>query len=350
MSEPERKENIGGESQPSPDGEKRRHLSSAERQKIYMEKAAGRRRETLTRMERRRRRIIALSVSGVIAAVALAFGLWALFSRVVIPSSRYSKATELFAAGEYAAAMDAFDALGSYRDSGEYVKKCILEQARALAGRDDVVIGTSDSMPWFSYDADAEPGMLKFDAELYRGEGRVEVPDVFDGELVRGIAKRAFYRCDFLTSVSLPPSVRVISERAFFGCERLRSVELPDAVAEVGENAFADCVSLAGVKFGGGLVRVSQRAFDGCASLASVALPEGVCFIGYRAFAGCAALTEVSLPASLDTVEADAFVGCDAVERLSFAGSRARLDALFPESGEGLLAAKEIICTDGKTQ
>ena len=66
---------------------------------------------------------------GGIAAVALAVGLWALFSMYLIPESRYSKAMELYKSGSYAAAMDAFDAMDGYRDSDEYVKKCILEQA-----------------------------------------------------------------------------------------------------------------------------------------------------------------------------------------------------------------------------
>lgn len=342
----DRPENAPGVKNTAPEGAKR-HLTSAERQKLYMEKAEGKRREALTRQERRRRRIIALSVCGGIAAVALAVGLWALFAKVIIPESRYSDALELFGAGDYAAAMDAFDAMKGYRDSDEYVKKCILEQARDLAGRDDVVVGNTGSMPWFSFDGDTdEPGMLKFNAELYHGEGRVEIPDVFDGVLVRGIARRAFYRCDFLTSVSLPPSVRIISERAFFNCKQLASVELPAALTEIGESAFADCPALTEVKFGSGLVRISQRAFDGCISLASAVLPEGVSFLGYRAFAGCVSLKEVALPSTLETLEAQTFIGCDAIERVTFAGSRARLEALLKNEGSPLLKAKEIICTD----
>ena len=266
-----------------------------------------------------------------------------LISRVIIPENRYNKALSLFETGEYAKAMDAFDGMGDYRDSRDYVRRCILEQARALAGRDDVVTGTTADMPWFSFDPGDEAGILKFDAETYRGEGNVVIPDVFDGVLVRGIAARAFYRCDFLTSVSLPPSVRVIRERAFYGCEKLTSVELPAALTDIGEYAFGKCTALASVSFGGGSARLGQRAFDGCTALGVLTLPEGIGFIGYRAFGGCTGLTEVSLPASLETVEAQAFVGCESVKTLRYPGSRARLEAVLGEGGKPLLSAAEII-------
>ena len=297
-----------------------RHLTSAERQELYRERAEHRRRAELSEKEKKRRRIIIIAAVAAVVVTAAAVGLSMLISRVIIPENRYNKALSLFEAGEYAKAMDAFDGMGDYRDSRDYVRRCILEQARALAGRDDVVTGTTADMPWFSFDPGDEAGILKFDAETYRGEGNVVIPDVFDGVLVRGIAARAFYRCDFLTSVSLPPSVRVIRERAFYGCEKLASVELPAALTDIGEYAFGKCTAL-GV----------------------LTLPEGIGFIGYRAFGGCTGLTEVSLPASLETVEAQAFVGCESVKTLRYPGSRASLEAVLGEGGKPLLSAAEII-------
>lgn len=320
-----------------------RHLTSAERQELYRERAEHRRRAELSEKEKKRRRMIIIAAVAVVVVIAAAIGLSMLISRVIIPENRYNKALSLFEAGEYAKAMDAFDGMGDYRDSRDYVKRCILEQARALAGRDDVVTGTTADMPWFSFDTGDETGILKFDAETYRGEGNVVIPDVFDGVLVRGIAARAFYRCDFLTSVSLPPSVRVIRERAFYGCEKLASVELPAALTDIGEYAFGKCTALASVSFGGGSVRIGQRAFDGCTALGVLTLPEGIGFIGYRAFGGCTGLTEVSLPASLETVEAQAFVGCESVKTLRYPGSRASLEAVLGEGGKPLLSAAEII-------
>lgn len=321
-----------------------RHLTSAERQKLYRERAEHRRRAEASAKEKKRRRIIVLAAAAGVAFAALAVGLVLLISRVIIPESRYKNAVDLYDAGEYAAAMDAFDAMGDYRDSREYVKKCILEQARALAGRDDVITGTSADMPWFSFDTDDdEKGILKFDAEVYRGGGDIAVPDVFDGVLVRGIAVRAFYRCDFLTSVSLPPSVRVIRERAFYECPKLTAAELPDALTEIGEYAFGKCTALTAVSFGNGIRTIAQRAFDGCSALTLLSLPEGLTFIGYRAFGACAGLDAVSLPASLETVENQAFIGCESVKKLEYPGSRARLEAVLGEGGKPLLSAGEII-------
>lgn len=323
-------------------GEKK-HLTSAERQKIYMERAADKHHAALSAQERRKRRKVVLAVGGAIAAVLLIVGVWLLISRVIIPEGRYSSAIKLYEAGEYLEAMDAFDAMDGYRDSREYIEKCILEQARALSGREDVLYGTSETMPWFSLADDEGDGLIKFDEDSYTGGGDVEIPDVFDGVLIRGIATRGFYRCDFLTSISLPPSVRIISERAFYGCELLSSVTLPDSVSELGEYAFGKCTALSEVTFGTGLERIGQRAFDGCTALISVEVPNGVSELGYRAFGGCTALEYISLPSSIETVGTQCFTGCGSLKTVVYAGTRERLEELLQNSGDELSGANLVI-------
>ena len=48
--------------------------------------------------------------------------------------------------------------LGDYKDAAQIASTCITKNAQKLAGRDDVIIGTSASMPWFKID---ENGAIK---------------------------------------------------------------------------------------------------------------------------------------------------------------------------------------------
>lgn len=341
------RENAGGTSAaPGNDAEQnapRRHLTSAERQQLYRERAEHRRRATVSAEKRKKRRLAIILSAAVLTVAAATVGTILLFDRVITPQRNYNEALSLFKAGEYMRALDIFDEMGDYLDCREYVERCILEQARTLAGRDDVLVGSTADMPWFSFDTDAEEeGMIKFDSELYRGEGDISIPDVFDGVLVRGIAERAFYRCDFLTSISLPPSIRSIGERAFYGCERLTSVTIPDNVSIIGENAFSACTALESVSFGAGLKTISQRAFDNCTALGEITLGGSVEYLGYRAFGGCTAVESLSLPATLKTVEAGAFVGIDKLTAITFGGTREELLTLLGDDAATLTAHAEI--------
>ncbi len=321
----------------------RRHLTSAERQQIYRERAKHRRRATLSTQKKKKRRLTIAISTAAFSLIAVTVGAVILFDRVIIPNRNYNNAVALFDEGEYMRALDIFDEMGNYRDSDDYVERCILEQARTLAGRDDVVVGSTADTPWFSFDTDTnEDGMLTFDSELYKGGGNIIVPDVFDGVLVRGIAERAFYRCEFLTSVSLPPSIKTIGERAFYGCEKLTSVTIPDNVTVIGEKAFSVCTSLESVTFGTGLITINQRAFDGCTALTDITLGEGVEFLGYRAFGGCSAIESITLPASLRKIESGALVGCEHLKTINYAGTREELLSLLGDDAETLNAQAEL--------
>lgn len=337
---PDTNEKSGGETAADAP---RKHLTSAERQQIYRERAENRRRATISAEKRKKRKLTVIISAAAVIIIAAAVGSVLLFDRVIIPERHYNNAVELFEAGEYMRALDIFDEMGNYRDSGDYIERCILEQARTLAGRDDVVVGTTADMPWFSFDTeDDDEGMIAFDSELYKGSGDVTVPDVFDGVLVRGIAERGFYRCEFLTSVSLPPSIKKIGERAFYGCERLWAVTIPNNVTIIGEKAFSACTSLKSVAFGTGLITVSQRAFDGCTALTDITLGDSVEFLGYRAFGGCTALRSLTLPAAVTKIESGAFAGCEAIETVNYAGSREALLSLLGDDAETITAKAKI--------
>ena len=320
----------------------RRHLTSAERHAIYEENArknAQTHRHHVGRKEKIRNLVIAASAVILIAVIALLV----VNNNVWEPARRYDEAMALYKSEDYLAAYDMFILMGDYRDAISMAESCVIENARKLAGRDDVVIGTSDTSPWFS--VDAETGELNFDEDKYRGTSDVVIPDVFDGILVRALRSQAFAHQDFITSITIPPSVSVIGERAFLNCSGLLAVQIPDTVTAIGESAFSGCTSLSELHIGAGLTEIGQRAFKDCSSLTSVVIPEGVSAISSRAFNGCTALEELSLPATLKSAGGYAFTGCVALKKVTYPGTAEELAGIFIlEDGAVITGCSGLVC------
>ena len=73
---------------------------------------------------------IALGAATVVIAVVL------LITKVIIPSSNYSKAEEMLAAGEYDGAIEAFTALGDYKDAAERITQIEEQQENERLARE----------------------------------------------------------------------------------------------------------------------------------------------------------------------------------------------------------------------
>ena len=113
----------------------------------------------------------------------------------------------------------------------------------------------------------------------------------FQGD-VTTIGKDALYRCDNLTSVTIPNSVTTIGESAFRGCDNLTSVTIPNSVTTIGDYAFNYCSNLTSVTIPNRVTTIGREAFDGCKSLTSVTIPNSVTTIGHEAFCDCISLKE----------------------------------------------------------
>lgn len=321
--------------------EEKRHLTSAERQKLYQQKATERRIEEYKKRKRARITKIALLalavlllIGSIIAAVLLERNVWE-------PARIYKSANELYVAEEYLDAYEVYLSLGEYKDAAEIASTCITKNAQKLAGREDVIIGTSKSMPWFKID---ENGAISFVEKKYKGAKEIIVPDVFDNVLVMAVADKGFFYAPF-ESIILPPSIKRIEAQGFFACSSLKSITLPDEVEFIGEKAFEDCTALESVTLSAKLKEIGAAAFRNCNELAEIAFPEGFETIGARAIASCEKLTKITFPSTLSSIGNKAFEGSDSLTTVIYNGTKDNLEVLCSGyENEFIIKVKELIC------
>jgi len=111
--------------------------------------------------------------------------------------------------------------------------------------------------------------------------GELIIPDTIDGYPVTAIGNSAFWRCDGLTSVVIPDSVKSIDGYAFSQCRSLKSVTLPRGLTTVREGMFNGCESLTSLYMPKSVTTIEGYAFSGCYSLAEV-FYDGATYNGYE--------------------------------------------------------------------
>lgn len=118
----------------------------------------------------------------------------------------------------------------------------------------------------------------------------------------------AFERCSSLTSVQLPNSLTHLGNYTFWNCVNLTSVVVPDNVAYIGKGSFNHCDSLTSVSLGNGLISLYPKMFYASSALKDVVLGENLCFIGRGAFTSCNLLENVVSMANIPPFLQDNFV------------------------------------------
>ncbi len=242
--------------------------------------------------DRRHKKVLVLVIGIAAALVLIAAVLFFVINGVTGPADTYRQAVAAMDAGDMDAAVPLLVKLQDYRDSADRLEQILLPQAQAISGLADVTVATSLDQPWFAIDTD---GALRFRKAFYHGDGVLVIPDVFNGQVVSGIAREGFKDCTVLTGLTLPRRLTVIGEDAFNGCIGLQSVTVPDGVVSLGKDAFKKCTNL----------------------------------------------KLITLPVSLKTVGAHAFVSAGLI-RITYTGTRAQWDAItFHEKNEELFALVE---------
>lgn len=140
------------------------------------------------------------------------------------------------------------------------------------------------------------------------------------------IGKKAFCRCDWLSSTSLLdsnpsqpaskpqqlPAIRIIEKKAFLGCDSLTSVVLPASVERLGGLAFAACFNLRSFKISNDspIRIIPPYCFTACTGLSTVVLSDKIKVLSTFSFANCDELSTIKLPKSLEVVESGTFSWC----------------------------------------
>ena len=114
-----------------------------------------------------------------------------------------------------------------------------------------------------------------------------------------------------ITSCEINNKTKIILEKAFDGCSSLESVVIPDSVTSIGMSAFYECSSLKSVTIPDSVTSIENATFSGCSSLKSVIIGDGVTSIGSYAFGNCSSLTSVTIPDSVTYIDDHAFWDCN---------------------------------------
>ena len=142
----------------------------------------------------------------------------------------------------------------------------------------------------------------------------IEIPSVYNEEIVTGIGSLAFSECTSLTSITIPDSVTSIGSFAFDGCKGLTTITIPDSVTSIGESAFYRCTSLTSITIPNSVEEIGDGAFSSCKSLTEITIPDNVQRIGYSAFSDCKGLEKITLPESVIVASVNnSWFSCDTI-------------------------------------
>ena len=156
-------------------------------------------------------------------------------------------------------------------------------------------------------------------------KGAIEIPSVWDGKPVTGIAREAFSRCIPLTSIIIPSSVISIGDGAFSICTFLTSVNFAEdsQLNSIGKSAFWNCSSLTSINIPSSVTSIGRAAFYKCSALTSINIPNNVTSIGYRAFNDCSSLTSINFDndSQLTSIYFGAFTDCSSLTSINIPSS-----------------------------
>ena len=126
-------------------------------------------------------------------------------------------------------------------------------------------------------------------------------------EIPAGVTSSAgsFYRCTYLTSITIPAGTTSIEPNTFYGCASLTSIAIPDTVTSIGIGAFSECVSLKNVTIPACVTSIGNYAFFTCPALTSVTIPAGVTSIGVGAFADTPNLNGITVDSANPAYSSD---------------------------------------------
>ena len=148
------------------------------------------------------------------------------------------------------------------------------------------------------------------------GEGTI----IFDTE-IKTIGERAFYKCNSLTSITIPDGVITMGDQVFSSCDNLTSATLGKYLTTISYATFSYCYKLTNISIPNNVTEIGNSAFRNCDSLTSITIPDGVMSIGEYAFFSCYNLADVKIPNSVTSIKDGAFKDCKCLTNITIPDS-----------------------------
>ena len=185
--------------------------------------------------------------------------------------------------------------------------------------------------------------------------GAITIPSAIGGKPVTSIGPYAFYKCNGITSVTIPSNVTSIGRVAFYECNNLTNVTIGSGVTSIGDAAFYYCRALTAVTIPASIMHIENLAFDGTpfynnqpnglvilgkvvykikgSCPANITIPDGVTSISQMAFEYCKGLESITIPDSVTDIGSYAFKDCTSLTSVTIGSGLTNITNAFGQSG-----------------
>lgn len=169
--------------------------------------------------------------------------------------------------------------------------------------------------------------------ELIKYTGQDSLVEIPEG--VEIIKTYAFYKCDCITSIKLPMSIKQIVNQAINKCANFSELIFPnDFNADCTGCSICSCPKLnSTIVFGNRLIRVPQSfegkyiiphniteisagAFCHCEKITEILMPTGLKKIEKYAINECRLLKQIIIPSTVEVIEEQAIIDCENLKHL----------------------------------
>ena len=129
------------------------------------------------------------------------------------------------------------------------------------------------------------------------------------------------------------------------------SIIIPNGVTEIGDRAFMQCESLKSIVIPDSVMEIGESAFHNCESLEFISIPSNVQKINKYLFNRCTSLKSVSIPASVKKICSYAFNDCPVLAEIHFAGTKKQWSFVKKDKNwRRYIPASSIECTDDSVE